>query len=70
MVSNGKFPGSAGATICGDWGPMDFSRSLFTTGHTHGVMVVNRFYEHVAGTILEFTPNPEQDMLVACLWSH
>ena len=39
-------------------------------GHTHGIMVVNRFHEHVAGTILEFAPKPEQDMLVACLWSH
>jgi putative SOS response-associated peptidase YedK len=50
-------------------------------GHTHGIMVVNAFYEHVAvpkadnaaeteNTILEFKPRPVQDMLVACLWSH
>ncbi len=55
-------------------------------GYTHGVMVVNAFYEHVTrvpthdGTpdtvgsgeklILEFKPRPEQDMLVACVWSH
>lgn len=54
-------------------------------GHTHGLMVVNAFYEHVAmpsgaqggstegeatKVILEFKPRPEQDMLVACLWSH
>jgi putative SOS response-associated peptidase YedK len=50
-------------------------------GHTHGIMVVNAFYEHVAlpkadrpdeteNTILEFKPHPVQDMLVACLWSH
>jgi putative SOS response-associated peptidase YedK len=49
-------------------------------GHTHGVMVVNAFYEHVdrprvAGSpetesvILEYRPRPQQDMLVACLWS-
>lgn len=50
-------------------------------GHSHGIMVVNAFYEHVATpkadspgetaqTILEFKPRPDQDMLVACLWSH
>jgi putative SOS response-associated peptidase YedK len=50
-------------------------------GHTHGLMVVNAFYEHVTipkvdspseteNTILEFKPRPVQDMLVACLWSH
>jgi putative SOS response-associated peptidase YedK len=52
-------------------------------GYTHGLMVVNAFYEHVSqpqiegGTgeetrnvILEFRPRPVQDMLVACLWSH
>lgn len=50
-------------------------------GYTHGLMVVNAFYEHVSkpvegGTgqetknvILEFRPRPVQDMLVACLWS-
>src|ERR1035437_3556540 len=51
-------------------------------GYTHGLMVVNAFYEHVSRTaktetgeetqsvILEFKPRPVQDMLVACLWSH
>ena len=55
-------------------------------GYTHGVMVVNAFYEHVSrpvanaglagasepteNVILEFRPRPEQSMLVACLWSH
>ena len=48
-------------------------------GHTHGLMVVNAFYEHVAlptadGTpdkvILEFKSCPTQEMLVACIWSH
>ncbi|MBK1683934.1 SOS response-associated peptidase family protein [Rhodoferax fermentans] len=58
-------------------------------GHSHGLMVVNAFYEHVTrprptaastgnghegdgleNVILEFRPRPQQDMLVACLWSH
>ena len=55
-------------------------------GVSHGVMVVNAFYENVSrhdvearalapgekeeNVILEFRPNPVQDMLVACLWSH
>lgn len=46
-------------------------------GHTHGLMVVNAFYEHVTrkvgndseNVVLEFNPQPTQDMLVACLWS-
>lgn len=54
-------------------------------GYTHGVMVVNAFYENVSrhkvegrelaegeaveNMVLEFRPRPEQDMLVACLWS-
>jgi putative SOS response-associated peptidase YedK len=55
-------------------------------GHHHAIMVVERFYENVklhaserrelrAGEtdrniVLEFTPNPPQTMLIACLWSH
>jgi hypothetical protein len=55
-------------------------------GHTHGIMVVNAFYENVSrhkveqrelapgekeeNVVLEFKPRPIQDMLVACLWSH
>jgi len=55
-------------------------------GHTHGVMIVNAFYENVdrhrmegrelgpeeqpENVILEFRPRPVQDMLVACVWSH
>ena len=55
-------------------------------GHTHGVMVVETFFENVArhdlehrelapgekmeNVVLQFTPNPPQAMLVACLWSH
>jgi len=47
-------------------------------GFTHGLMLVNAFYEHVTqptstgetqNVILEFKPRPVQDMLVACLWS-
>ena len=46
-------------------------------GYTHGLMVVNAFYEHVTRTtlqgaanqILEFRPRPSQDLLVACVWS-
>ena len=55
-------------------------------GVTHGIVVLNAFYENVArhkaeqralapgeqeqNAILEFRPRPTQDMLVACLWSH
>ena len=55
-------------------------------GYTHGIMVVNRFYENVSrhaaegrdlapgeleqNVVLEFAPRPAHDMLVACLWSH
>lgn len=54
-------------------------------GHTHGVVMVRAFYEHVSrhaaegraladgeqeqSVVLEFRPDPPQDMLVACLWS-
>ena len=55
-------------------------------GHSHGIAIVNAFYENVSrhdlqgrelgegekaeNVILEFRPKPAQDMLVACLWSH
>jgi putative SOS response-associated peptidase YedK len=55
-------------------------------GHHHAVMVVESFYENVklhaaerrelrAGEseqniVLQFTPDPPQAMLIACLWSH
>lgn len=43
-------------------------------GHTHGIMIVRKFYENVErdgkNVVLEFSPEPPQDMLVACLWSH
>jgi putative SOS response-associated peptidase YedK len=54
-------------------------------GHTHGLMIVQAFFEHVArhqaegrplrageqpeSVILEFRPHTGQDMQVACLWS-
>jgi putative SOS response-associated peptidase YedK len=55
-------------------------------GHHHAVMVVESFYENVRvhtmehrelapgeeerNVVLQFTPEPAQSMLVACLWSH
>jgi putative SOS response-associated peptidase YedK len=54
-------------------------------GVSHGILVANAFYENVSrhrlegrelregeevqNVILEFSPRPQQDMLVACLWS-
>ena len=47
-------------------------------GYTHGLMLVERFYEHVTrpdgdgnpnDVVLEFRPNDGRPMLVACLWS-
>lgn len=43
-------------------------------GHTHGLMVVETFYENVEGEdgknkVLQFTPRDGSQMLVACLWS-
>lgn len=68
-----KYPGTYNArrdNLEGFW------REQF--GHTHGLMVINAFYEHVElpgsdgepeKVILEFKPRPTQAMLVACLWS-
>jgi len=55
-------------------------------GHTHGIMIVDTFYENVSrhamegrelgpdekeqNVVLQFKPNPPHQMLVACLWSH
>jgi len=55
-------------------------------GQTHAIMVVNAFFENVSrhraeghelregekeeNVVLEFHPRPEQEMLVACLYSH
>lgn len=76
-----KFPGTYNArrdNLEGFW------KTLF--GISHGVMVINAFYENVSrhrmeqrelapgeneeNVVLEFRPRPTQDMLVACLWSH
>jgi putative SOS response-associated peptidase YedK len=45
-----------------------------TFGIAHGILCVTAFYENVdrggENAVLEFRPEPAQDMLVACLWSH
>jgi putative SOS response-associated peptidase YedK len=75
-----KFPGCYNArrdNLEGFW------KELF--GYSHGLVVVDAFYENVSrhraegrelkpgeqeeNLILEFRPNPPQEMLVACLWS-
>lgn len=75
-----KYPGTYNArrdNLTGFW------REQF--GHSHGVMLATAFYENVArhkaehrelalreketNLVLEFRPRPEQEMLVACLWS-
>jgi putative SOS response-associated peptidase YedK len=75
-----KFPGCYNArrdNLAGFWKEQ--------WGYSHGLMVVNAFFENVnrhrregrelgegekvENEILEFRPRPVQDMLVACLWS-
>jgi putative SOS response-associated peptidase YedK len=75
-----KYPGTYNArhdNLEGFW------RNLF--GYSHGLIVVNAFYENVSrarmegrklaigekdeNAVLEFRPNPPHEMLVACLWS-
>lgn len=63
-----KFPGTYNArrdNLEGFWG------GLF--GRQHGIMIADRFYEHVEvdgqNKILEFSPRTGEPMLVACLWS-
>ena len=65
-----RFPGTYNARIDNLDG---FWRNQF--GHTHGVAIVTAFYEHVVSAngeraILEFKPQDERNMYVACLWSH
>src|SRR5471030_1378900 len=76
-----KYPGTYNArrdNLEGFW------KGLF--GYTHGLMLVTAFYENVnrfrlenrvpregekdENVVLEFRPNPPQEMLIACLWSH
>ena len=75
-----KYPGTYNArrdTLEKSWG------KLF--GHRHGIMIVTRFYENVPrhkmegrelapgeqeeNLVLEFDPQPPQEMLLACLWN-
>lgn len=75
-----KFPGTYNArrdNLEGFW------RGLW--GHSHGIVIATAFYENVnrhraegrelgpdeeaENLVLEFRPLPEQEMLVACLWS-
>ena len=65
-----RFPGTYNARRDGlekFWAP--------AFGHTHGLMVVETFYENVEGPdgknqVVQFTPRTREPMLVACLWSH
>jgi putative SOS response-associated peptidase YedK len=77
-----KFPGTYNARRDNLEG--GYWQRLF--GYSHGVMIVNAFFENVArhamehrelapgekeeNVVLEFRPRPQHDMLVACLWSH
>jgi putative SOS response-associated peptidase YedK len=80
LATERKYPGTYNArrdNLEKPWG------KLF--GYHHGIMVVNAFYENVArhamehrelapgekeeNVVLEFNPEPRQDMYVACLWS-
>lgn len=75
-----KYPGTYNArrdNLEGFWKP------LF--GYSHGILLVNAFYENVSkakmegselaegekdkNVVLEVRPNPAHEMLVACLWS-
>ncbi|WEN14283.1 SOS response-associated peptidase family protein [Rhodanobacter sp. AS-Z3] len=75
-----KYPGTYNArrdNLEKSWG------KLF--GYRHGILVVTRFYENVSrhkmegraltpdeqeeNVVLEFNPQPPQEMLVACLWN-
>lgn len=75
-----KFPGTYNArrdNLEGFW------RRQF--GYSHGILIANAFYENVSlhamqhrelapgekeqNVVLEFRPEPKQEMLVACLWS-
>ncbi len=64
-----KFPGTYNArrdSLEKFWAP--------AFGRTHGLIVADRFYEHVEvdgeNRVLEFVPRTGEQMLIACLWSH
>ena len=76
-----KYPGTYNArrdNLEGFW------KGLF--GYSHGLILASVFYENVSrhrlegreladgeeaeNVVLEFNPDPSQDMLIACLWSH
>lgn len=76
-----KFPGTYNArrdNLEGFW------RGQF--GHTHGILLVDTFFENVKrhdmehrplapdekpeNVVLQFNPNPPELMYIACLWSH
>lgn len=64
-----KFPGTYNArrdSLEKFWAP--------AFGRTHGLIVADRFYEHVEvdgeNRVLEFAPRTGEQMLIACLWSH
>lgn len=64
-----KFPGTYNArrdSLEKFWAP--------AFGRTHGLIVADRFYEHVVvdgeNRVLEFVPRTGEQMLIACLWSH
>lgn len=66
FLTNSRFQNNARRdTLTGFW------RSQF--GVTHGLMVVDMFYESVStpsgNVVLEFRPRSGDPMLIACLWS-
>lgn len=69
-----KFPGTYNARRDNLEG--SFWRRTF--GHTHGIIVAERFYENVErvgddgkpyNAVLEFVPRTAEPMLIACLWA-
>ncbi|MBN3776176.1 hypothetical protein G3O06_01175 [Burkholderia sp. Ac-20345] len=76
-----RFPGTYNSRLDNLEG---FWKPLF--GHTHGILIVDKFFENVKrhnlehrelaegeeeeNVVLEFAPTPQHRMLVACLWSH
>jgi putative SOS response-associated peptidase YedK len=79
LLTSVQFPNNARRDNLGG-----FWKELF--GYSHGLVELNAFYENVRrlhlenrvqaegekdeNVVLEFQPEPAQDMLIACLWSH